>query len=88
MSVYVCVLLLFLPSSRILEAELLFLGVDAFADPIHALLNPLTSEGGAGLNLPHAIPDGVQIETLGDLRGRGSCQQVLLVCKDQHRNTT
>lgn len=47
-------------------------------------LNPLTSEGGAGLDLPHPIPDGVQIKTLGDLRGRGGCQQVLFVRKDQH----
>lgn len=39
-SVYVCVLLLllFLLSRRRLEAKLFFLGVDALADPIHALL--------------------------------------------------
>lgn len=52
-----------------------------------AHLNPLASEGGAGLDLPHAIPDGVQIETLCDLGGWGGGQEVLFVCKDQHRNT-
>lgn len=51
-------------------------------------LNALPSEGRAGLDLPHAIPDGVQIQSLSDLRGRGGCQQVLLVCKDQHWNAT
>lgn len=38
LGVYVCVLLLFLLRSRRLEAKLFFLGVDALADPIHALL--------------------------------------------------
>lgn len=52
-----------------------------------AHLNPLASEGGAGLDLPHAIPDGVQIETLCDLGSWGGGQEVLFVCKDQHRNT-
>lgn len=54
----------------------------------YAHLDPLTSEGGAGLDLPHAIPDGVQIETLCDLGGRGGGQQVLLVGKDQHGDAT
>lgn len=38
MCVSVCVLLLILLSGRRLEAKLFLLGVDALADPIHALL--------------------------------------------------
>lgn len=49
-------------------------------------LNALSGEGGAGLDLPDAIADGVQVETLCDFGGRSGCQQVLLVRKDQHGN--
>lgn len=59
--VLLLLLLLFLLSSKGLEAKLFFLGVDALADPVHALLNPLTSEGRAGLDLPNTISDGVQV---------------------------
>lgn len=51
-------------------------------------LYPLSSEGGAGLDLPDAVPDGVQVESLSNLRCWGCRQQVLLVGKDQHWNPT
>lgn len=54
----------------------------------NADLDPLSGQGRAGLDLPYAITDGVQVETLGDLGGRGGRQQVLLVGKDQNRNAT
>lgn len=53
-----------------------------------AHLNALSREGGARLDLPNAVTDGVQVETLCDLGGGGGCQQVLLVGEDQHRNPT
>lgn len=53
-----------------------------------AHLNALSREGGARLDLPYAVTDGVQVETLCDLGGGGGCQQVLLVGEDQHRNPT
>lgn len=49
-------------------------------------LDPLPGQGRARLDLPYAIPDGVQVETLGDLGGRRGRQQVLLVGEDQHGN--
>lgn len=52
----------------------------------NADLDALSGQGGARLDLPYAIPDGVQVETLGDLGGRGGRQQVLLVGEDEHRN--
>lgn len=50
-------------------------------------LDALPGEGGARLDLPDAVADGVQVETLCYLRGRRGRQQVLLVCKDEHGNT-
>lgn len=52
--------------------------------PAH--LDALSREGGARLDLPDAVADGVQVETLCDLGGGGGRQQVLLVGEDQHRN--
>lgn len=53
-----------------------------------AHLDALAREGGARLDLPYAVADGVQVEALGDLGGRGGCQQVLLVGEDQQRDGT
>lgn len=53
--------------------------------PTH--LNALAGDGRARLDLPHAVSNGVQIEALGDLGSGGGRQQVLFVCKDQHRNS-
>ncbi|KAG9346160.1 hypothetical protein JZ751_007978 [Albula glossodonta] len=51
-------------------------------------LDALPGQGRAGLDLPQAVPDGVQVEALGDLGGRRRRQQVLLVGEDQDRNAT
>lgn len=49
-------------------------------------LDALPGEGGARLDLPDAVADGVQVETLRDFGGGRGRQQVLLVCKDEHGN--
>lgn len=46
-------------------------------------LQPFSSEGRAGLDLPHTIPDGLQMENFGQLRHWNGRRQVLLVGKDQ-----
>lgn len=62
--------------------------VNARTPSPRAHLNALPREGGARLDLPYAVTDGVQVEALCDLGGGGGCQQVLLVGEDQHRNPT
>lgn len=49
-------------------------------------LGALSGEGGARLDLPDAVADGVQVEPLGDLGGGRGRQQVLLVGEDEDRN--
>lgn len=49
---------------------------------VSVYLHSLGGDCRAGLDLPHAIPDCVQIETLCQLRRRHGCHQVLLVGKD------
>ncbi len=51
-------------------------------------LNSLSCKRRAGLNLPHAVPNSVQLQALCNLRGWSSSQQVLLISKDQNRDAT
>lgn len=49
-------------------------------------LDSLPRHSRAGLNLPLAVPVGVQVESLGDLAGRRCSGQVLFVGKDEQRH--
>lgn len=51
-------------------------------------LDSLSCKSRTGLDLPHAISDGVEIQTFCNLWGWSSSEQVLLVGKDKNRNAT
>jgi len=61
----------------------LLLLCDALTHPIHALLDALALGRGAVLDLPGPVPDVVQVQRLGDLRGRGRVEEVALVGEDE-----
>jgi len=57
-------------------------------EPLEALVQPITARGTRSLDIPCPLPEALETELVGDLRGVHGIGQILLVGKDKEERIT